>query len=73
MQQPLRIKRAETARAYAERHGISVRTVQRLAALPRADYEANAISRARPWEALGMSRASWYRKGKPTLAEISKK
>lgn len=66
---PLRIKRPESARRYAEKHGISVRTVQRLAALPRAEYEASAISKSKPWEALGMSRASWYRKGKPAVAQ----
>jgi hypothetical protein len=32
----------------------------------RVDYEANSISRSKPWERLGMSRASWYRAGKPT-------
>ncbi|PIO96585.1 hypothetical protein CJ014_24800 [Pleomorphomonas carboxyditropha] len=37
----------------------------------RTIYEAGSISRAKPWEALGMSRASWYRAGKPepTVAE----
>jgi len=35
-------------------------------AVDRATYEANALSRQKPWEALGMSRASWYRAGKPT-------
>jgi hypothetical protein len=34
-------------------------------AKPRAIYEATSISRNKPWEALGMSRASWYRTGKP--------
>ena len=33
-----------------------------------ATYEANSASRQKPWEALGMSRASWYRAGKPTPA-----
>jgi hypothetical protein len=32
---------------------------------PRDIYEANSISRAKPWERLQMSRASWYRAGKP--------
>jgi hypothetical protein len=32
----------------------------------RADYEANSVNRTRPWEVLQMSRASWYRSGKPT-------
>lgn len=62
---PLRTKRSKTARWYAEKYGISIRTVQRIAAVPRADWEANSITRAKPWEALGMSRATWYRKGKP--------
>lgn len=30
-------------------------------AKPRAQYEAESISRARPWEKLGMSKATWYR------------
>lgn len=32
---------------------------------PRAEYEANSLERTRPWEALGMSRRTWYRKGCP--------
>ncbi|MCO5058607.1 MAG: hypothetical protein M9905_12165 [Rhizobiaceae bacterium] len=28
----------------------------------RAEYEASSISRAKPWEAEGISRASWYRR-----------
>lgn len=35
-------------------------------ATSRAEYEAKSISKARPWEALGMSRRTWYRLGKPT-------
>ncbi|BEV45975.1 hypothetical protein [Afipia carboxidovorans] len=31
----------------------------------RADYEANSLSKAKPWEEMGMSRAKWYRLGKP--------
>ena len=61
----IRKKRPMTARAMAEKFGVSLRTVQRTFAQPREDYEANAVSRAKPWEALGMSRATWYRKGKP--------
>jgi hypothetical protein len=34
-------------------------------ALPREQYLASALTRAKPWEAMGMSRATWYRKGKP--------
>ena len=34
-------------------------------AVDRATYEANSATRQKPWEALGMSRRSWYRAGKP--------
>ena len=45
-----------------ERH-----TARRQAAgsIDRATYEANSLSRKKPWEALGMSRRTWYRAGKP--------
>jgi hypothetical protein len=33
--------------------------------MPRAEYEAQSVERAKPWEALGISRATWYRRGKP--------
>lgn len=32
----------------------------------RASYVAQSISTAKPWEALNVSRAKWYRLGKPT-------
>ncbi|MDR9805370.1 hypothetical protein [Rhizobium hidalgonense] len=34
-------------------------------ALARADYLANSFSQARPWEAFGISRRTWERRGKP--------
>jgi len=34
-------------------------------AVGREAYEANSLSRQKPWEALGMSRASWYQNGRP--------
>jgi hypothetical protein len=33
--------------------------------ISRADYEDRSLSKARPWKALGMSRAAWYRAGRP--------
>lgn len=33
---------------------------------PRDQYEASAISRAKPWKAEGISRASWYRRKRET-------
>ena len=35
-------------------------------AKPRHHYEANSISRAKPWLALGISRATWYRQRRET-------
>lgn len=51
--------RRDRKRTYAE--------AQRRAngAKPRAQYEAESLSRTRPWEAMGMSRSTWYRRGKP--------
>jgi hypothetical protein len=31
----------------------------------RSEWEANSKTRTKPWEAVGMSRATWYRKGCP--------
>ena len=31
-------------------------------AVPRAEYEANSITRTEPWFALGISRRTWYRR-----------
>lgn len=60
-----RTKRPLTAREAAERFGISTRTVQRAWALPRAEFLANSLMAKKPWEALKISRATWYRRGKP--------
>ena len=35
-------------------------------AIPRVEYEKRALSRAKPWEAEGISRASWYRRKRET-------
>jgi predicted transcriptional regulator len=64
-------KRHGTARELAEKWGVTPRTVQRYIAQPRADYEAQSLTRAKPWEGLGMSRATWYRHGKPKAFEVS--
>jgi hypothetical protein len=36
----------------------------------RHTYESTSMSRQKPWEALGMSRASWYRAGKPIAPAV---
>jgi transcriptional regulator with XRE-family HTH domain len=66
-----RSARNKTAKEIAAKVGCSERTVRYWWSMPRAEYEANSIARAAPWEALGMSRATWYRKGKPMSASQS--
>lgn len=54
----------------AERHRKREEDRRRAAgALDRKTYESASLSSRKPWEALGMSRRSWYRAGKPTAAE----
>ena len=60
------MRKNTTAAELAKRLGVNIKTVYKYTAVPREEYEANSITRAKPWEALGMSRATWYRKGKPT-------
>ena len=64
-------KRQFTASELAEKWGVHTSTVRRHVAQPRAEYLAQALTRSKPWEALGMSRATWYRKGKPALPSVS--
>lgn len=40
-------------------------------ALSRDIYEAQSATRLKPWEAVGMSRRSWYRNGQPTACTES--
>jgi hypothetical protein len=35
----------------------------------RAQYEAESLSKTQPWKLVGMSRPTWYRRGKPSLAQ----
>jgi predicted DNA-binding transcriptional regulator AlpA len=65
------MRKQRTAREIAEKCGLSIRTVQRHISRPRAEYLANSLSRSKPWEALGVSRATWYRMGKPTEAKAA--
>jgi transcriptional regulator with XRE-family HTH domain len=71
MAEPERRKRKGTAKELAKKFGVSERTIRNYVSLPRADYLANSISRSKPWEALGISRATWYRRGKPMSPDKS--
>lgn len=62
------MRKNTTAAELAKRLGVNIKTVYKYTALPRAEYEANSLTRSKPWEAVGMSRATWYRKGKPLQA-----
>lgn len=63
-------KRPFTARELAERFKCTPQTVRNFWSQSRADYLAeNTISRDKPWEHLGISRATWYRRGKPMPPE----
>lgn len=63
-------KRDVPIKELAERFGCSTRTVARAWSQSRADYLAeNTISRDKPWEQFGISRATWYRRGKPMPPE----
>lgn len=59
------VKRPASAAELAKRFGVSPRTVRRVMAQPRDQYLAESLSSKKPWEALGISRATWYRRGKP--------
>lgn len=63
------VKRPMTAREAAGKFGTSPRTVRAYIALPREQWLAeHTLARSEPWRALGISRATWYRRGKPMPA-----
>ena len=45
---------------------------RRKGAIPREHYEEASLSANRPWEALGISRATWYRRGRPAAPDSPK-
>ncbi|QND14269.1 hypothetical protein HB775_10560 [Rhizobium leguminosarum bv. trifolii] len=60
-------KRAKLQKEKRRQRDQARKEEQRRAAggLSRADYLANSFSQARPWEAFGISRRTWERRGKP--------
>lgn len=59
------MREGKTAAQLAKELGVNIKTVYKYTAEPRADYEAKSINRNKPWEYFGISRATWYRRGKP--------
>jgi hypothetical protein len=61
------VDRAERVKRRRERdRTVKAATRRTQGAKPRTNYEAHSISRTKPWEALGISRRTWYRAGKPS-------
>ncbi|AJC79241.1 hypothetical protein IE4803_CH02042 [Rhizobium etli bv. phaseoli str. IE4803] len=60
-------KRAKLQKAKRRQREQSRKEQQRRAAgaVPRADYLSNSLSQSRPWEAFGISRRTWERRGRP--------
>lgn len=68
--QPRKTKRPMSAREMAAKFKLSPRTVQKWWSQTREDWlKENSISRDKPWEYFGISRATWYRRGKPMPSE----
>lgn len=61
------MREGKTAAQLAKELGVNIKTVYKYTAEPRADYEAKSINRKKPWDDFGISRATWYRRGKPTI------
>lgn len=60
------LTKAERERARKLRRAAAERKRRRKkGAMPRDHYTAASLAKARPWDEAGMSRSSWYRRGKP--------
>jgi hypothetical protein len=65
------VSKAERLRRRKERHR-AIQQARRRArgVIPREQYLAQSLSRMKPWEALGISRRTWERRGRPTLTQV---
>jgi hypothetical protein len=60
------VSKAERLRRRKERHRVAQKARRRARGIiPRDQYLAWSASRTKPWEALGISRRTWERRGKP--------
>lgn len=61
------VTKVQREQARKERNKAAKAAARRVkGARSRAEYEGRSISRAKPWEALGISRATWYRRTRET-------
>jgi hypothetical protein len=59
------VNKAERKEIRRVRDKVKRRQKRRAAGVrPRAEYEANSLSRSQPWRTMGMGRRTWYRKNK---------
>jgi predicted transcriptional regulator len=70
MAEPVRRKRKGTAKELAKKWGVSERTIRNYVAISRTEFEGQSLTKAKPWAALGVSRATWYRHGKPAVLDV---
>jgi hypothetical protein len=62
------VPKAERERRRRERKRLWKKALRRArGAKPRGVYEAESLSKSKPWVLLGMSRRTWYRKCKPPV------
>jgi hypothetical protein len=65
------VSKAERLRRRKERHRAAQQARRRARGdIPREQYLAQSASRTKPWEALGISRRTWERRGRPTLTQV---
>jgi hypothetical protein len=65
------VSKAERLRRRKKRHRAAQQARRRArGVMPRDQYLAQSLSRTRPWEALGISRRTWERRGRPTLTQV---
>jgi len=67
-----RSRRTMAIKALAKLMQRSERTVRRYWAEARADYQSKGAARQRPWEAAGISRATWYRRRRAKTKAMQK-
>ena len=65
------VSKAERLRRRRERHRAAQQATRRArGVVPRDQYLADSFSRTKPWEALGISRRTWERRGRPAVTQV---
>jgi hypothetical protein len=64
-------KRARNNRRKQAKRTHNERVRRAEGAVPRVEYEANSLSRQKPWEAEGISRRTWYRHRRQAAGKVA--